>query len=375
MAEINSVILDQYLQALAAIEASQFDRAAEIVRTWRLQIENAIENLSWMEDLRRLISARLALKAGHSQQTIEQLLERPSIQDPFVMAEYHFVRGLFYFQTDQSLKGAEEFDIAASLYLVAKKPEKALLARYNRYVGKINADQLEFLDQYEVLNELEKEALSIHATKALAWILRQKSYLFQAQGRFAAALSFIQEAAQIFKIHGPISDYQLAVLQAADCYLELGKSLEAQGEFEKLLGNIDARVEFARDYILARLEQRELNLNHYSVRPPVWEKKWKSKQQQSSPQFGHWNLSSGELKINSENIKIKLSSKEGSLLRILMQNKRSKSSICEMLWPEQAETLTLDNRLHKLLSRLNKKIELVIYKDGFYSLKIQIRTD
>ncbi|HAR41048.1 MAG TPA: hypothetical protein DCS07_00175 [Bdellovibrionales bacterium] len=62
---------------------------------------------------------------------------------------------------------------------------------------------------------------------------------------------------------------------------------------------------------------------------------------------------------------------EGRLIKMLNQEKSTKSLLIETIWPGQSNLELLDNRLHRMISRLNKKLDDGIEFDGkYYRLKI-----
>jgi DNA-binding SARP family transcriptional activator len=69
---------------------------------------------------------------------------------------------------------------------------------------------------------------------------------------------------------------------------------------------------------------------------------------------------------------------EGRVLRLLTEQPRSKAYLCEVLWPEECENTALDNRLHRVISRLNKRVPgLIVLRDGVYltSFPVNIERD
>lgn len=376
-------LIDEYLNLVSLIEKGQLEKASSAIHDWRVAIENSEffsankkiitppltkNELRTLEDLRRLLSVRLALKGGFTGDDILLLVDKPTSNDLFIRAEFHFIRGLIYYHANQHQQGSTEFAKAKELYLETRFIEKYLLSSYNHYIGKVNSEELDYLDQHLILTELEQEALKYKNQKILAWVLRQKSYLMQFEGRFAAALSLIQEATQIFRMDGPQSDFHLSILQTADCYLDLGNKEQAQCEIEKIYGPVDARVDFAKAYVLVKMGHQQIDLNKFSVRPPSWEKKWRKTFAKSNDRRIQWNLKTGTLSNSISNAIIIYNSKEGQLIRILMEAKRSKNILCEMLWPEQMQVLNLENRFHKLVSRINKKLKLIDTENGSYFL-------
>ena len=88
-----------------------------------------------------------------------------------------------------------------------------------------------------------------------------------------------------------------------------------------------------------------------------------------------WNLMTGDMhdeRSGSRHL-IKTASLEGRLLRALMRARSSKALLSEILWPEQHMVRAVDDRFHRLVSRLNKKLGNVIEFDGqFYRLNVEV---
>ena len=91
-----------------------------------------------------------------------------------------------------------------------------------------------------------------------------------------------------------------------------------------------------------------------------------------------WTLKTGLLTSPNKalQLEIKPSSLEGRLIRILCQEKASKTLLIETLWPSQSETSLMDNRLHRMISRLNKKLgELIDFDGKYYRLKAEVTVE
>jgi hypothetical protein len=369
-----SQYIQQYNISVQDLTENRLEKVADQIRVWRTEVDNSVIHSGLIEILRRLLSLRMSLKSGQVTDGMENLLSIDANENKFLCAEKAFVLGLYYFHIEKWISGSVEFNQAAPIYAEIGSTEKSLLSRYNEYIGLVNGEQMpDLLDQYACLGDIEKAALSANCKKILAWVLRQKSYLLYDEGRFAGSLNVILEATAIFRISGPESDFQLAVLHAADCYYHLGQTLQAQMEVEKVPSAIDARVEFAREYIMSMLHGTAINMERYRVRPPVWEKRYLNRSKEKVQDVAQWDVKTGVLSIGDKKVLLKSNSKESCLLRLLIKRQQSKFALCEMLWPEQMQVQTLDNRLHQLITRLNKKANLVNCKSGIYSLAQPIR--
>jgi len=77
------------------------------------------------------------------------------------------------------------------------------------------------------------------------------------------------------------------------------------------------------------------------------------------------------IECHGESIRIRSQSLEGRLLTELHKGKAAKGHLIEKLWPklcalEQSSSDSIDNRLHRLVSRLNKKLPDLVQFDGIH---------
>ncbi len=211
--------------------------------------------------------------------------------------------------------------------------------------------------------------------------MRQKSYLFQEIGRPHAALCEAEKAVKTLGLNGLLSDYQLALIQAADCAMDLGDSHVAKQYFEYVISPIDTRVKFPLAYLEARIFGNVMDPKWFDIVVPYWKLKFEKHFTRNKTPLEvnyYWNQNSGIFKdpISKKCTSILPRSLEGLLLNCLIHQKCSKSLLCEVLWPSHCNVYHLDNRLHKLISRLNKKFVPIIQFDGrFYFLNGKIILD
>jgi hypothetical protein len=86
--------------------------------------------------------------------------------------------------------------------------------------------------------------------------------------------------------------------------------------------------------------------------------------------FWHWDTGKNQLQVGTSEFAFKVGSLEHRLVASLAQGPISKALLSERLWPSFSNLRLLDNRLHRLISRVNKKIGGVIScRAGQYSLE------
>ena len=343
-------IFSEYLEICRELESSSYDSAALKIRTWRGRDEMPFCRETSIEALRRLLSIRLALKTQGGAIGFEALLENLPAKTEALRAEIHFVRGLCQFHLSQFVAGADSFELAAQSFRSAGNLERALLSKYNSFIGMTNSGALDSLDQFQILSELLQDSQGLPEGRIHAWVYRQKSNLLFDEGRFASALDLIDKAIQIFAVTGPLSDLHLSVLQACDCHRVLNNLNQARIMFTHIPPSVDSRVEFVRDSVGVRLGLIGSLAQEYRQVPSHWQKRHEL-----------WSRFNVKIEAGTK-------SKTNLLLHLLKDRKWTKTSLCEALWPEQAEVSLLDNRLHRLVNRINSSGRLIFFSQGHYHL-------
>ncbi len=323
--------------------------------------------------LKNLISLRLALKTG-GYIDLDSVITTHT-DHPFLLGEALFVQGLLHFQTGLYQPGSQCFSQAETHYRVAGRIHKALLSKYNYFIGRLNVNLIDTKEHaFQELKEIENEATQEHSKKALGLVWRQKSYLFHEIGHTHAALCEAEKAIKILEFNGLLSDYQLALIQAADCAMDLEDPHKAKLYMEYVISPIDTRVKFPLAYLQARIFGNVIDPKWFDIVVPYWRLKFEKHfiKKQAPLEINYsWKQKSGKLQdpCSKKLINIQPRSLEGRLLNCLIHQKCSKSLLCEVLWPDHCNVYHLDNRLHKLISRLNKKSVPLIQFDGkFYFL-------
>lgn len=337
-----------------------------------------------IEYVRRLITIRLSMKRGDPGENISWLnlnVHKAS----WLYAERLLVEGHWNYHLKSYDVGIDCFLQAEKNFRSLKMDSREFVSAFNAVIGGVCGPmQLTPQDQLEKLRSLELRILP-HVEKAdcsrvLAMVYRQKAHAFEDLDRLHASLEEISKAIPIFELNGPLSDYHLALLHAADICLDLDNPFKGKSFFEYVIPPVDARIEFPLAFIQWRLGGETPDPKIYSILPSGWIDKFEKMNSAPTEDVAAsewlWDLNTGELRNPeiSKTINIKLSSLEGKLLKLLTQNKSTKNFLIETLWPEQNEVHLLDNRLHRLISRLNKKVdESVVYDGKYYSLQMQLK--
>lgn len=364
-----------YIQALDSLELGHTGDAEKLVADLRVQHEAAPQ--LELELVRRLMSTRLHYKQIQSLKDSDVFLNENLTQDPFLKAEVFFVKGLNSFHQDDFLGGAIFFREAAKLYPYEPFAAKSLLASYNEYIGLLNGGSLDEVEEEKHLSLLERMAQRIESSKLLGLILRQKSYLLERRGHLPSALVAADEGLLCLKKSGPLSDYQLLILQKCDLLFRLSKTEEARNLFFGLLGPFENRAQFAHAYVKSLIEGTPSPaVGAFAVVPTVWKNKSQLHQEsQENTNSLLWNSAEGILiSLQGEEITLKRDSIEGRILTMLANGKKDKDALCAALWPEEADSELINDRLKKSLRRLREKIpNLIQFDRSQYVLTVPLK--
>ncbi|OFZ21047.1 MAG: hypothetical protein A2X94_06865 [Bdellovibrionales bacterium GWB1_55_8] len=338
------------------------------------------------EAIRRLIAARLAIKQGDAGEDTSWL-DIPVPENSWLAAEKEIVKGHWEYHLQNFPMGITHFKEAERQFKNLGMLDREFLSAFNQIIGEVSGpSQLPPLQQIDQLRQLEirvrQHLEKVGCVRVQALIHRQKSHAFEDLTLFHAAVEEISKAIQILELHGPASDYQLALLQAADLSLDLGDQFRGRTFFEYVIPPLDKRVEFPHAYIAWRLGGPLPEQSNFEILPGGWKEKFEKLRasltpDNSTPHEWTWNLTSGEIQSPEllKPIQLKPASLEGRLVQMLTRNKATKNLLIESFWPGQSDRQLLDNRLHRMISRLNKKLSNLIEFDGkSYRLKRRLRT-
>ena len=361
---------DNYDLALKALECGQLSNAATLSSKFRDSFEQD-ERI-----LHSLINRRLQFKTGNFE--CDELLELP--KSPRLRAEYFFVLGLSAFNTTNWSKGSEFFLKAKVHYAECQLTERSLLCAYNALIGTINNSSYEPEDLIADLNKLSIECKTANAHKILGLVNRQLAYEYIDLKRFHAAKKFAQMSEESLVSNAPKSDRDLSLLALAIALLNTNQESEALASLEEVINPVEPRVEWplaVTEYLLGRNKQRP-NKKNYDFIDPFFESVLdQDSAVESDYEFSgvHWNFESGQF-IDPQNkflFKVRTSSLEYKLLSLLKEKSKSRNFLIECLYPGSENNSLVNNRLHRLVSRINKRLDNMIdYKSGMYSLNPRI---
>ncbi|MGZ3775606.1 MAG: hypothetical protein ACXVCY_17000 [Pseudobdellovibrionaceae bacterium] len=367
-----------YDEVLQMLESGLPENTTVFLRELRFKSDKDILS----ETLRRLISIRIALKCSTiSDDGVYLIGEDGGVL--WIQGEIHLVVGLAKYHQGLFLEGSAYFKKAEKIFADVDFAARSLLSAFNSLIGEFYAGTISDSNvKLEHLRILEKRCRSLlekprwdeaRVRKVFAMILREKAVLFEKENRLYAAIEELEKAIDMFSLEGTRSDYHLALIQGADLKLLIGDRQGALSNYEHLIPPVDTRVEFPLAYLKWRLFAQEFDLSAFTVLPPTWVERFKNHQQkkclpaeEKKERYLKWNIKSNQLHENSvqQFWKLKATSLEGKLLRLLIKMRASKTLLTETLWPEYAQINELDHRLHQLISRMNQKFGGIIIYDG-----------
>jgi hypothetical protein len=304
------------------------------------------------------------------------------LTDSFLKGEVHFVRGIILAHKSNFLTARDEMQSAAEHYQDSEQNEKYCLSLFNGIIFSSNAQAITVQEELIELTLLISETENLNVPKVRGLCLRQKSYIYFQTERFLAAREEIEKALQLIEAHCPSSDYQLALIHAADCAFSNQELEKATLFLNYLPQEVDSRVDFANAYVRAKISAEALMLDQFSEVPGHWLARYEKHIQSNAltptdqRPIWHWNVKTSLLTNDKKSLvgKMKLQSLEGQLLQLLEKKPASKELLCEILWPEYSNNQTLDERFFRLKSRLRQKLGDVVQFDGhLYSLKCRLQ--
>lgn len=362
-----------YQNILEMIYAGSYEQAAAAIRQLREQ-----NSVIWDSDLalmQNLLATRIALKSGNIP-NVDGL--SVSIEtDNFLAGEVYLVKGITQYQSGNMAEGMAHYWSAKKYFEKSGHKDKELMAWYNHLIGDTHVVTRSLQEQLQMFRAIEVEADQYAQKRILGLVHRQKSYFYKEEERYNAALLEAEKSIYFLELYGAASDYHLGLLNAAELCIELQIPAQAKKYFEMILPPIDKRVQFPIAFIESRLNNSEVNTSqiaqscpHFLYRYELWKSKKVPKEQVSTDDL-YWtdHEDSVEIQFKGKTLSLKKNMLEYKLIEMLAVGPHPKSLICEKLWPEYSDVQHLDNRLHRLISRMNKKSEgLITYSEKLYKL-------
>ncbi len=368
---------EKYLHQLQLLETGVSSETSEFLIHLR-EAENFDKNIE-VETYRRLLAIRGQMYYGKSvPQSHLAMLEPKLINDSFLKAECHFVRGLNFYYMSEFIKGAAEFRLASTYYSI-QFMDKVCLALYNELSGLINSNCLSDFEMQEKLSSLEKLCFNNNVSRVLALVIRQKAFYLYSRKKYFGAQSSAEEAVRLFKEGGYRADLQIAMIILALIYYELNNFNEAKKLQESILLPIENRILFPYHILEVLLSNSApKNPENFSVVQWHWleiyNQKFKNEQigEKNNSVSYVWNYETGMLFSNKNEFldHLKRGTVEGRLVEMLVEQKLSSVDLIERLWPEYAAVEQLNGRLHQVLKRVKKKLPILKFEYNFYSIPI-----
>lgn len=331
---------------------------------------------------RQLLAFRLALKAGNSDIPVLGLNEEQT-SNSFLKGEILFFKGTYFGQFHQPHEAIRYFELAKVAFANCQEHEKELLSEFNSLMGQSNAGILKSTVAFNKFNELKSRAESLNLVKISFLCRRQLSYMYFDDEKYDFAIKeFSINYVQNSKITK--SDLDLSYLHLADCYFQLGDLRKALATFDLVAEENDERVQFPKAYVASKIFRTNIEINKFNYISNYWKIRYNKFANKFSPILNtsdlnpkvvKWDLKSGYLIQRKKFIgKVRPLSLMGQLIQILKTAPRSKSYICESLWPGELTCDYLNDRFHQLILRTNRKIKKLIVFDGqFYKLNLDLK--
>lgn len=325
---------------------------------------------------RQLLAFRLALKAGNSEIPVESLHEAQT-KNMFLKGEILFFKGIYFGQFHQPDRATHYFELAQESYAKCHDQEKELLSEYNALMG--HSNQGNFIHELEIdlFVKLKNKARSVGIKNIEFLCRRHLAYKYFDMGKLDLAIQILPLDHEN-TLNLPKSDLDLACIHLADCHYENGDLRTAIDYFDRVSKLCDERVQFPRAFIESKIFRKPIEIAKFKYISSYWKRRFEQTQlenprSQIKPGV-QWDQKNGYLKQKAKLLgKIRPLTLAGQLIKILREAPRTKSYICESLWPGELTCDYLNDRFHQLILRTNRKVKKLIVFDGqFYRLNLDI---
>lgn len=362
-----------YQTILELIYAGAYDQAAGEIR--QLREKNSQMWDSELALMQNLLAARIALKSGNIPDSVDNLTI--SIEtDNFLAGEVYLVKGITRYQAGKMTEGMNDYLTAKKYFEKSGHKDKELMAWYNHLIGGTHVSDRPLRDYLQIFRDIEVEAEKYSQNRILGLVRRQKSYFYKEHRKFHAALHEAERSIPYLELYCAASDYHLGLLNISEILIEIEQKNEAKKYYEMILQPIDKRVQFPFAFIEARLFDKDVDTTniiqscpHFVYRYELWRTAISVSDKVENKLVLIDKDDSVQIQFNGKILALKKNVLEFKLIEILASGPHSKNLICEKLWPEYSDVHHLDNRLHRLISRVNKKIDgLILYSDKSYKL-------
>jgi tetratricopeptide (TPR) repeat protein len=385
----NADKISDYQNILSMIYRGLYEEAAAEIRILRSQ-----NSMLWSPELslmQQLLAARIALKSGFIPENVEEI-QISHQTSAFLAGEIFIVKGIVHYQVGKMAEGIVAYGEAQKYFAKTEYKDKELICYYNVLIGESHLSKKILSDELYEFRQLQIVAEKYLQNKILGLVYRQKSYLYKEHNKLNAALAEAEKSIPFLELYCAVSDFHLGLLNIVEILIELNAQNEAHKYYEMLIEPFDKRVQFPKAFIESRLFNQpiatvnnEQSCPHFLQRFQLWNSKVNNTNPTSSEDPSNQNSlivsqpidkieiqNEGQkihILFNNKKISLKRNCLETKLIETLQKGPQTKNLICEKLWPAYSETYHLDNRLHRLISRINKKINgLILYSARTYRL-------
>jgi len=348
-----------YDEALAALKAGDLESASLLIHDFSSGDNSSADALV----LKWLIQTRIRLKSNLE---IEEHLPPIAPGDPYLRADIYFVMGLIHFHHSRWEEGSLCFSQSASHFAVAGSSHRRLFSMYNCHIGLVNAGH----SQRKLgasLDLLEREARIAKDNQILALAFRQRSYDFFSANRYEAASRYAKRALRYFSLSkASKSDRHLTLLLDALIESKRQRNHASKASFEEVFGELDPRVEYSQAVVAHLLWPNDFarpRINDFPVSDFFFESQLQSFP--TSPQKVQ-KISKSVISVART---LRPSGMESKVLKLLCRAPQTKAQLVASLYDAAGDKQLVDNRLHRLISRLNQRNPgMISLKNGRYSL-------
>jgi hypothetical protein len=338
-----------YAQAVSFFMSGDIERLEVVHRDVDKQLANV--DCKIKSQVQSLISFRLQLR--HQNVTPDSISRIHGKEfDDVLDAEKFFLLGRAWESLGDDNQGGAFSMQAAAIYKRCRCPKKALRAFYNSIVADSRVlPYKNFISEYQAVIEMSKQVQDLaFAGMALTMLSRE----YQIVGLVEKSLSTVEEGLLSLESERGSLHFFYALLQKAHLLMENGKPHQAENILLETQMSSFPEIHATKRFLECLMDpKKSWSHEEEKLLIPTWRERL--------PQIIGRNL-----KVES-NQTIEATMLEERLLKTLWSGPVAKWDLIERIYPNESDSLALENRFKNLVARVRKKFPGVLqFHDGQY---------
>ncbi len=349
--------LNEIIEAMMFKDLSDFEKAFAQIQIFYLQSQiDKLKNLNFEDSnlspfelmyLTELKSIRIALREKTlTKQQIQSFISISSRESPY-KGDSLFVAAMGFETINDQIAAKQMYQLAAQELNAIGAYRKALKAFHNFVAAesRIHPESNNTVEWHMIYKKARKLKDRVCAASALNNLARE----YQIMGSFKTALKYSTKALSLMGENKNTLNYFLTLLNHTHILFDLNSRSDALVAADEILASSHIEIKSA---LMVLAEKYQFNLNQKTLDHPVLLPTWQERLK-SSPKLDMY-----------------LTDLESKVIDLLSKQKATKHDLIELLYGQNIDYESAENRLKNLLNRLRKKIpDKILFSEGFYSLR------